>query len=113
MFPITEPMIEARAMSSRPALIARITITTSGRLPNVAFRSAETRGPAVFPAWSVASPRSQARPISATDAAPKTNSPRDAGGLQADRDRGEADHDGEDVRSRAAHRYQKDVATIA
>ena len=110
---MTEPMIEARAMSSRPALIARITITTSGRLPNVAFRSAETRGPAVFPAWSVASPRSHARPMSATDAAPKTNSPRIVGGLQADRGRRKADHDGEQCAVAVAHRYQKDVATIA
>ena len=72
---MTDPMIEARAMSSRPALIASITITISGRLPNVAFRSADARGPALFPAWSVASPRSQASPMSATDAAPKTISP--------------------------------------
>ena len=111
---MTEPMIEARAMSSRPALIARMTITTSGRLPNVAFRSADTRGPAVFPAWSVASPRSQASAMSAIDAAPKTNSPRTAPSLQPDREpRRARSTTANNVRSRVAHRYQKDVATIA
>ena len=42
--PITDPMIDARATSSRPSRIARITMIISGRFPNVAFRSAEMRG---------------------------------------------------------------------
>ena len=66
--PVTEPMIDARAMSLRPALIASTTITISGRLPNEAFSSADARGPTVPPACSVASPRSQANPIRATAA---------------------------------------------
>ena len=50
MLPMTEPMIDARAMSPRPARIESTTITTSGRLPNVAFRSADARAPAASPA---------------------------------------------------------------
>ena len=110
---MTEPMIEARAMSSRPALIARMTITTSGRLPNVAFRSADTRGPAVFPAWSVASPRSQASPMRAIDAAPKTISPRTEPAFSPTASTASPTTTANNVRSRVAHRYQKEVATIA
>ena len=110
---MTEPMIEARAMSSRPALIARMTITTSGRLPNVAFRSADTRGPAVFPAWSVASPRSQASPMSAIDAATKTNSPRTEPAFSPTATTASPIDDREPCPVASAHRYQKDVATIA
>ena len=70
--PITEPMIEARAMSARPALIASTRITSSGRLPKLAFSSADTRGPADSPACSVASPSAQARPATATPATTNT-----------------------------------------
>ncbi len=72
MLPITEPMIEARAMSSRPALIASTRITTSGRLPKLALSRADARGPADSPACSVASPSAQARPATANAATTNT-----------------------------------------
>ncbi len=70
--PITEPMIDARATSSSPSRIARITMIISGRFPKVAFSSAERRGPAASPASSVATPSTQARPATATLAATNT-----------------------------------------
>src|SRR3954447_2128418 len=70
--PITEPMIEARATSSNPSRMARMTMIISGRFPNVAFSSAERRGPAASPASSVATPSTQASPATATPAPTKT-----------------------------------------
>ncbi len=73
--PITEPMIEARAMSARPALIASTRMTTSGRLPKLALRNAETRGPVLSPACSVATPSAHASPATANAATTKTICP--------------------------------------
>ena len=45
MLPRTEPMIDALATSISPAFTVRITMISSGALPNVAFSSAARRGP--------------------------------------------------------------------
>ena len=49
-------MIEALATSISPALIVRITMISSGALPNVAFSRAASRAELASPACSVASP---------------------------------------------------------
>ena len=56
MLPRTEPMIEALATSISPALMVRITMISSGALPNVAFSRAASRAELASPACSVASP---------------------------------------------------------
>ena len=56
MLPSTEPMIDALATLIRPAFTVRITMISSGALPNVAFSSAARRGELLSPACSVASP---------------------------------------------------------
>ena len=110
---MTEPMIDARAMSSRPALIARMTITTSGRLPNVAFRRADTRRAGGVPglvgrlAEEPGERHQRDRRGGEDELAPHVAQP------QPDGDRGQRDHDGEPCPVARAHRYQKDAATIA
>ena len=94
-FPITEPMIDARAMSARPASIASTRITTSGRLPKLALSRAETRGPAELAGLLGGLAQRPGQPGHAHARHDEHQLALDARHLQPQRQRGDAEDDGE------------------
>ena len=71
-FANSEPMIENCATTTSPALSAKRTMKSSGRLPSVDCSTPVTAGPKRAPTDSVPMPTAQARPPSATAETRKT-----------------------------------------